>query len=85
MVSKDDLIPLGFSEKSENVFIKSYMQNQMTINGIPQGVPFIFEMTLDNSDEELGTNIEFRIDGTLGMTGYYKDFKDLQSSMKKKL
>lgn len=81
MVSKDDLLPLGFSEKSENVFIKSYMQNQLTMTG-PIQVPFVFEMTLDNSENELGTNIEFRIDGQLGMSGYYKDIKDLQSSMR---
>lgn len=86
MVSKDDLLPLGFSEKKENVFIKSYMQQQMTINGVPQGSPFILEITLDNSENnELGTNIEFRIDGQFGMSGYYRDLKDLQSSMRMRL
>lgn len=84
MVSKEDLISLGYSEKSENVLIKSYMQTLLTQMG-PQQVPFIFEMTLDNSNTELGTNIEFRIDGILGQTGYYKDIKDLQSSMRMKL
>ena len=84
MVSKEDLTVVGFFEKSENVFIKSYMENHMTMTG-PKQVPFVFELTLDNSNAELGTNIEFRIDGVLGMTGYYKDFKDLQSTIRMKL
>ena len=83
MVSKDDLLPLGFTEKSENVYIKSYQQANML--GMPQGVPFILELTLDNTENELGTNIEFRIDGLFGMSGYYHDIKDLQSSMRLQL
>jgi len=83
MVSKDDLLPLGFSEKKENIYIKSYQVNSML--GMPQSIPFILELTLDNTENELGTNIEFRIDGQFGMSGYYKDIKDLQSSMRLKL
>jgi len=80
MVSKDDLLPLGFSEKKENIYIKSYQPKNML--GMPQGIPFILELTLDNTENDLGTNIEFRIDGQFGFSGYYKDFKDLQSSMR---
>ena len=83
MVSKDDLLALGFTEKSENVYIKSYQQTNML--GGPQGLPFILELTLDNTENELGTNIEFRIDGQFGFSGYYHDIKDLQSSMRLQL
>jgi len=80
MAFKEDLLALGFSEKSENILIKSYQQHNML--GAPQGVPFILELKLDDLENELGTNIEFRIDGQFGMSGYYKDIKDLQSSMR---
>lgn len=89
MITKEDLIAKGYTEKEEGQFEKTYGMGMMIINGQPIQNTFNLRITLDNLvlEHPLGSYLQFSIYADdvkrwiTGRTGYYHTIEDLQKDM----